>query len=93
MVMNGTGNYGNGKASTDHIAKRVTHAYGRYPCPYLSNQAGEERTVTAAQCRQYASDHAPTHSPLAIQHWRACQQCHHATVVSILPSAAAKKGA
>ena len=77
MVINGTGNYGDGAASTDRIAERVIHIYGRYPCPHLSEQAGEERVITAIQCHSYATSAPPTTSPRAIQHWQACRTCPH----------------
>ena len=40
QVLNGSGLYGSGQASTEHIAERVVHTFGRYPCPYLTEEAG-----------------------------------------------------
>lgn len=78
MVLNGTGPYGLGNASTARFADRVVHTFGRYPCPHLSSEAGgEERVITADECRAYAHSPAPTGSPRAMQHWQACHQCPH----------------
>jgi hypothetical protein len=35
LVLNGGGLYGSGRASTERIAERVIHTYGRYICPHL----------------------------------------------------------
>jgi transcriptional regulator with XRE-family HTH domain len=64
QVLHGKGAYGNGTASTTRIADRVIHTYGRYPCPHLSAEAGEERVITAEQCRAHA--HRPP--PADCQH-------------------------
>ena len=78
MVLNGTGPYGSGAAKTDRVADRVLHTFGRYPCPHLTEEAGgEERVVTAEQCRAYAHRPAPTAGPRDMQHWQACRQCKH----------------
>jgi len=78
QVLNGTGAYGSGLASTERIANRVLHTFGRYPCPHLTDEAGgEERVVTAEQCRAYAHRAAPTGSPRDMQHWQACRSCPH----------------
>ena len=78
MVMNGTGPYGDGSASTTRFAERVVHTFGRYACPHLTAEAGgEECVITADQCRGYAHRSPPTGSPRAMQHWQACRQCHH----------------
>ena len=64
QVLNGSGLYGTGQASTQRVAERVTHAFGRYPCPYLSAEAGwAEQWVSVVQCRAYAHRPAPTSSP------------------------------
>lgn len=78
MVLNGTGPYGSGSASTSRFADRVVHTFGRYPCPHLSSEAGGvERVITADECRAYAHCPPPTGSPRAMQHWQACHQCAH----------------
>lgn len=78
QVLNGTGAYGSGLASTERIADRVLHTFGRYPCPHLSEEAGgEQRVITAEQCRAFAHRPAPTGSPRDMQHWQACRACPH----------------
>ncbi len=77
QVLNGSGLYGTGEASTARIADRVIHTFGRYPCPHLSTEAGHTQVITAEQCRVFAHRPAPTASPRDIQHWQACRQCPH----------------
>ena len=78
MILNGTGPYGEGKASTARIAERVTHTYGRYVCPHLTEEEGGiERVITAEQCRSIAHRLPPTGSPRDMQHWQACRKCPH----------------
>lgn len=38
-------------------------------CPYLGT------VIAVVDCRQYASQRAPTHNPVKMNHWRACHQC------------------
>ena len=78
MILNGTGPYGEGQASTDRIAERVIHTYGRYVCPHLTEEeGGDERVITAEQCRAIAHRSPPTASPRDMQHWQACRKCPH----------------
>lgn len=56
-------------ARTDRMAKRVVAAFGKVRCPFL------EEEISAARCRDYHSRAAPTSSPYAMRHWRACQGC------------------
>lgn len=78
QVLNGSGEYGKGKASTARIADKVLHTFGRYTCPHLTEEAGgEPQAITAEQCRAYAHREPPTGSPRAMQHWQACRQCPH----------------
>ena len=56
-------------AKTDRIAARVINVYGRVQCPFLAEE------ITGAQCSEYSSRAAPTSSPFAMRHWRACQSC------------------
>lgn len=78
QVLNASGCYGNGKASTAHIAEKVIHTFGRYLCPHLTAEsAGDEQIITAEQCRAFAHREAPTASPRDMQHWQACRQCKH----------------
>ena len=77
QVLNATGLYGTGQANTSRIASRVIHTYGRYPCPYLTDEAGgQEQVITAEQCRTYAHRPAPG-SPREMKHWQACNACLH----------------
>lgn len=78
QVLNATGKYGTGEASTSRIADRVVHTFGRYSCPHLSEEAGGvEQVITAEQCRAFAHRAAPTGSPRDMQHWQACRVCPH----------------
>lgn len=79
QVLRGGGLYGSGQASTALIAERVTHTFGRYVCPYLTEEAGgAEVWISAEQCRFYAHRPAPVGQPIAMRHWQACRQCPHA---------------
>jgi hypothetical protein len=40
-------------------------------CPYL----GVELAI--ARCAEYSTQRAPTHHPIKMAHWRACQQCQN----------------
>lgn len=77
QVLNQSGKYGTGEASTTKLADRVVHTFGRYTCPHLSEQNNDERVITAEQCREYAHRPAPAASPRDMQHWQACNQCPH----------------
>lgn len=78
QVLNGSGCYGDGKASTGRIAEKVVHTFGRYLCPHLTAESsGEEQVITAEQCRAFAHRDAPISSPREMQHWQACRQCVH----------------
>lgn len=78
QVLNGSGAYGSGAASTARIADRVRHTFGCYPCPHLTAESsGEKCVITADQCRAFAHRPAPTASPRDMQHWQACRQCSH----------------
>lgn len=77
QVLNGSGKYGTGEAKTDKIAARVIHHFGRYECPYLSEQNGQSHVIDADTCRIHAHRPAPVGSPRDMQHWQACNQCSH----------------
>lgn len=55
--------------TTKGVERRVLDALGRIECVAI----GE--AVTAEQCQTYRERQAPTHNPMAMQHWRACQHC------------------
>ncbi|MYM80563.1 XRE family transcriptional regulator [Duganella sp. FT50W] len=40
-------------------------------CPYLALK------LPTAMCHDFSTRRAPTHNPVAMQHWRACQQCQY----------------
>lgn len=77
QVLNASGKYGTGAASTVKLGERVIHTFGRYECPHLTEQAGEAKVITADVCRTFAHRAAPTGSPRDMQHWQACQACPH----------------
>lgn len=70
-VMNGIGEYGKGKASTVNFEREFRRAYEQLPCPYNGTNVG------TTYCREHALSAAPTHNPLQMMHWQACQQCSH----------------
>lgn len=61
----------NGKypAKTDRIELLVLTRYGRVQCPHLAQE------ISFAECRGHHAREAPTSSPYAMRHWRACQEC------------------
>lgn len=57
---------------TDRIAKAVIELLEQaVACPYLG------QPIAADLCRSHATGPAPTHNPLKMAHWRACQQCQN----------------
>ena len=77
QVLNGSGESGKGTASTSRVADKVVHTFGRYVCPYLTEEAGGvSQEVTADQCRAHAHRSAPS-TPRDMRHWQACNQCPH----------------
>lgn len=54
---------------TERIAKVVLDKLDRLACPHL----GEGLAVS--ECRAIATSAAPTHHPIKLSHWRACQRC------------------
>lgn len=78
QVLNGSGKYGSGEASTAKLADKVIHTFGRFECPHLSEQgSGEPVVITAEQCRGYSHRPVPTGSPRDMQHWQSCNSCPH----------------
>lgn len=77
QVLNASGLYGTGVASTKTIANKVVHTFGRYACPHLTDESGGDvQVITAEQCRTFAHRSAPT-APREMKHWQACNQCAH----------------
>lgn len=58
-------------ASTAGIERRVLEKLGRLDCP------AKGEAVTVIQCQEFREKPAPTHNPMAMQPWRACQRCPH----------------
>ncbi len=57
---------------TSQVAKAVIqHLEQAIACPYLGSE------VDSNTCRTYANGPAPTHNPMKMAHWRACQQCQN----------------
>lgn len=83
--------YVNGKASTETVAAKVRATIGLFECPFLSQEYGEAKTLSGLECQSYANIQAPpTHSPRAMQHWRACQGCHRKPNAALRSPVAAK---
>lgn len=61
----------NGKypAKTDRIETLVLTRWARVHCPHLAVE------ISYAECRDYHTKDAPTSSPFAMRHWRACMDC------------------
>jgi hypothetical protein len=58
-------------ASTRKMAALIRERLGHVECPHL------EREITGIECSNFHDREAPTSSPLAMRHWRACQRCPH----------------
>lgn len=54
---------------TGRIAKAVLAKLDTQTCPHLGGQ------ISSGQCREIALAAAPTHHPMKLGHWRACQRC------------------
>jgi hypothetical protein len=55
--------------STAGVERRVMDVLGRIEC------AAIRETLTVEQCQGFHKRSAPTHNPMAMQHWQACQHC------------------
>ncbi len=55
--------------STARVERRVMNVLGRIECMAVGD------TLTVEQCQGFYQRPAPLHNPMAMQHWRACQQC------------------
>lgn len=75
QVFNGTGLYGDGKASAARFGERVSKLINQMRCPFLTQSTGEEHWISGEQCRDYAYRECPTTSSLATRHWQSCRQC------------------
>ena len=54
---------------TDNVAAAVEKKLSSYRCPHSGGQ------VSATICRSIADEPPPTHNPIKMQQWRACQSC------------------
>ena len=79
QVLNGTGAYGSGQASTRKLFIKVEATFGHWACPHLTEQSndGQPQVITAARCRELAHRTVPTGSPRDLAHWQACRKCPH----------------
>jgi hypothetical protein len=94
QVLNGSGKYSTGEASTQRLAQRVLHSYAPFECPYLSADAGKQVLIDAQQCRGHAHRAAPVSNPHHMQHWQACHQCEHREwAAPVQPRPLIKRGA
>lgn len=69
QVCNGCGPYGNGRSSTSNIELAYRREFEQISCPHTQVQ------VDADHCRQVGLRQAPSHNPLQMLQWQACQQC------------------
>lgn len=76
-VCNGSGEYGRGHASTKNIELAYRRAFEQLTCPHSQGQVG------VSHCRETALRAAPTHNPLQMMQWQACQQCQYKPVAVI----------
>lgn len=77
QVINRSGKYGTGEASTDKVAEKVLHTFGSWECPHLTEQNNEPKLLSPDECRVFAHRPPPIGSPRDIQHWQACTKCSH----------------
>lgn len=55
--------------STARIERKVLQALGQLDCLAKGQQ------VTLIECQDFRERPAPTHNPMSMRHWRACQHC------------------
>lgn len=78
QVLNGTGLYGEGKASPERVLEKALHKFGHFECPHLTERFAEPKVISADECRTHAHRATPPiGSPQALNHWRACATCPH----------------
>ena len=64
LILNGKFN-----GKPDKVAAKVADVFRKVMCPF------EGRRMERAECIEIALAPAPTHNPIKMQHWRACQKC------------------
>ncbi|WP_410499675.1 XRE family transcriptional regulator [Chitinibacter sp. S2-10] len=57
--------------STAHIEKAVLQRLDTVRCPYVG------QNINRQACQETGNGAAPTHNPLKMAYWRACQRCTH----------------
>ncbi|WP_422940997.1 hypothetical protein [Undibacterium sp. TJN19] len=71
VFINGLGAYGDGSASPANLEIRYRKAYEQLTCPHTGSLVG------ATHCRETALRTAPSHNPMQMMQWQACQSCPH----------------
>ena len=61
--------HGKYAGKTDRVAAAVAARYETVACPYPG------KTIPLHECRSTAQGKAPTHNPMKMQQWLACQKC------------------
>lgn len=61
--------HGKYAGKTDRVAAAVAARYETVACPH------QGKTIPLHECHDTASGKAPTHNPIKMQQWRACQTC------------------
>ncbi len=61
--------HGKYAGKTDRVAAAVAARYETVACPY------QGKTIPLHECRSTAEGKAPTHNPMKMQQWLACQKC------------------
>ncbi len=61
--------HGKYAGKTDRVAAAVAARYETVACPY------QGKTIPLHECRSTAQGNAPTHNPMKMQQWLACQKC------------------
>lgn len=61
--------HGKYAGKTDRVAAAVAARYETVMCPY------QGKTIPLHECRSTAQGKAPTHNPMKMQQWLACQKC------------------
>jgi DNA-binding transcriptional regulator YdaS (Cro superfamily) len=55
--------------SPERLLAAVVRVYGNIACPFLSIE------IPPKECREHAFRPCPTHNPMLMRHWQACQTC------------------
>jgi len=79
QVCNGCGPYGEGRSSTTNIEIAYRREFEGITCPHT------QTTVDVAHCRDVALRNAPSHNPLQMLQWQACQNCSNKPKKEIAP--------